>query len=428
MVGLSGILLIVALVVMSGVVAYVGDIVGRRIGRKRLSLLRMRPRHTAVAISVLAGMTITLITLAVAMAVSRDVKDGFLRVEEMRRRQSDLSRQLRGLQQRVAELDRTRQRSERELRAKKAELDQTREELNRVTADLQRTSGELANAEAAVTRTEGAARRLGARLLELSRTKDELQHDIENLRAQAAGDIALQRATPIIFEAGQPLEWQLIMGGRPRAEIRAELDSFVSRLDAWARAAGARPLAEAESAIIIQKPVRSPESPSVVWFGPEQVLDALAERIQESSGGVIVRTFSVFNTHPGEPVRVDFELFRNQLVFRRGDQLAQAVVDGRLPEPTLMGALVALLRDQVGAQGRAHNIMPRRAAEGTEVFGTPRGAVGEMSYDELFGVIERVRQIDGPAEVTAVAASDTWTIGPLEVDLLVASASSASPQ
>jgi uncharacterized protein (DUF3084 family) len=71
--------------------------------------------------------------------------------------------------------------------------------------------------------------------------------------------------------------------------------------------------------------------------------------------------------------------------------------------------------------------MPRRAAEGTEVFGTPRETVGEMSYDELFGVIARVRETDGPARVTAVAASDTWTIGPLEVDLLVAPGPSASP-
>ncbi|NIO64040.1 MAG: DUF3084 domain-containing protein, partial [Gammaproteobacteria bacterium] len=67
MAGFSGILLIVALVLVSGLIAYIGDIVGRRMGRKRLSLFGMRPRHTAIAVSVAAGMLITVITLLVAM-------------------------------------------------------------------------------------------------------------------------------------------------------------------------------------------------------------------------------------------------------------------------------------------------------------------------------------------------------------------------
>jgi len=426
--GLSGVLLIIALVLISGVIAYMGDVVGRRMGRKRLSLLGLRPRHTAIVVSVLAGMLITVMTLAVAMSVSRDVKDGFLRVVEMRRREAELARRLSKLKESMADLEAARKKAQAELRESQRELNQTTKGLIRATADLQRTKGERASAEAAAKRTAGAARRLGARLLELSRTKDELQRDIENLRAQAAGDIALERATPILFGAGQPLDWRLIAGGRATEEIRSELNEFVAQLDSHAREAGARPLAEAETAVVIRKPVRDPETGAVVWFGQDQVLDAVAERIRESTGGVIVRAFSVFNTHPGEPAQVDFELFHNHLVFRRGERLAQTVLDGRLPQPALMGVLVALLRDQVGARGRAHNIMPRPVTQGSEVFGSTREAVGEMTYEELFAVIERVRAINGPAQVTAVAAADTWTIGPLEVDLLVAPASPPPPE
>jgi len=101
----------VALVLISGLIAYVGDIVGRRMGRKRVTLFGLRPRHTAIAISVVAGMVITIITLVAAMLVSKDVKDGFLRVVEMRQRQAQLEGRVAELGKSAARLEQTRARA-----------------------------------------------------------------------------------------------------------------------------------------------------------------------------------------------------------------------------------------------------------------------------------------------------------------------------
>jgi len=149
------------------------------------------------------------------------------------------------------------------------------------------------------------------------------------------------------------------------------------------------------------------------------VLNAIADGVRESAREVIVRAFSVMNTHTGEPVPVDFKLFHNELVFRRGEVLAETILDGRLSSPALMEALVSLLRDEVGEKARASNVMPRLGAGGSNVFGSPREAVGQMSFEKLFATIEQLEQVGGPARVTAVAAADVWTIGPLEADLVV---------
>jgi len=423
---LSGILLIAALVIVSGVIAYVGDIVGRRMGRKRLSLFGLRPRHTAIVISVVAGMLITIVTLAAAMALSQNVKDGFLRVAEMRQRQGELAQKLEALNRSMSDLQRTREAAEAELQQRKKELEDAKSMLEDVSTDLDATQEELTNASDALKRAEGAVRRVSTRWLELAREKDELQRDIENLRVQAAGGITLERSTPIILGAGQPLDWRLIDGGHPVKSIRAELDQFVADLDAQARRAGAVPVPDGKNALVIRKPVREPDADSVAWFSDDQVLNAIAERVHESAGGVIVRAFSVFNTHPGEPVRVDFELFRNHLVFRRGEALAQTSIDGRQSEPALMASLLALLREEVNPRARAHNIMPRPNPSSPEAFGSSQETVGDISIEELFAVVEKLRSIAGPARVTAVAAADTWTIGPLEVDLLVMPAANTS--
>ena len=57
-------ILIPVLIIVSGLVDFIGNLVGRAIGRRRLSLLRLRPRHTAELITVVTGMLITVVTTA----------------------------------------------------------------------------------------------------------------------------------------------------------------------------------------------------------------------------------------------------------------------------------------------------------------------------------------------------------------------------
>jgi hypothetical protein len=368
-----------------------------------------------------------------AMLVNQNVKDGFLKVDQMRQSQKELSREVDSLKRRIADLDKTRRaledqrnRGEIELAAGRAQLDEnraarekTQAELTQRKAELAKTKIELARSTEAVNKASQAFRRM---IASQTKIQKDLQSRIDALRAiasKAEREYVLQRATPILFGAGQPLDVELMSGGQSIAAAHRQLDSFVARLNTKVTAAGSRPLPGSDHAIIVQKPVRDPKTDQITVARSYQVLDAVASRVHESSGDVIVRAFSVFNTHPDEPVYVDFEMFRNLLVFRRGEVLAETVIDGQLSQPTLMGSLVHLLRDDVGAKARDKNVMPRLSAGNPNLFGPTGEKVGEMTFDDLFRVIERLQQVNGPARVTAVAAEDTWTIGPLKVDLRV---------
>ena len=424
-----GILLIIALVIMSGVIAYVGDIVGRRMGRKRLSIFGLRPRHTAIVISVAAGMLITLLTLGAAMTVSKDVQDGFLRVAEMRQEQRSLTERLFSLDGDLKESEEKLARARRdaeaqlaELGAAQLELEDTRGKLQETDAALREEQEKLAEAFAEEERMKDTLTDLGGKYADLRTTYQKLLRDIDKLEAWRewlTRGVVSERGTPILFGAGQALGAEVIDGKAPVARIDERLDSFVARLDRMVREAGALPLAGDERAVVIGKPLPDAEAGTLTWASPEQVLNAVAEGVRESGREVIVRAFSVMNTHTGEPVPVDFKLFHNELVFRQGEVLAETVLDGRLSSPALMEALVSLLRDEVGEKARASNVMPRPGSGGSSVFGSPREAVGQMSFEKLFAAIERLEQVSGPARVTAVAAVDVWTIGPLEADLVV---------
>lgn len=79
-----GLVLIPVLIVVSGAVAYIGNQVGRATGRRRLTILGLRPRHTAHLITVITGMLITLITIASVFLVSGDARTGLFRLSELR--------------------------------------------------------------------------------------------------------------------------------------------------------------------------------------------------------------------------------------------------------------------------------------------------------------------------------------------------------
>jgi uncharacterized protein (DUF3084 family) len=133
-----GILLIVVLVLVSGLIAYIGDILGRRLGRKRVTLFGLRPRHTAIAISVVAGMVITLLTLLVAVAVSEDVRTGLTRVAEIRQQLADLERQAKLSRQQLDKAKgRTRQAEEEREKALQS-LSKAQQQASQITAKLEK--------------------------------------------------------------------------------------------------------------------------------------------------------------------------------------------------------------------------------------------------------------------------------------------------
>lgn len=80
----SGLIVIPVLIVVSGAVAYVGNLVGRATGRRRLTIFGLRPRYTAQLVTVVTGMLITIITLVSVFLVSTDARTGLFQLSELR--------------------------------------------------------------------------------------------------------------------------------------------------------------------------------------------------------------------------------------------------------------------------------------------------------------------------------------------------------
>lgn len=86
--------IVLVLLILGGAIAYIGNYVGRYIGKRRLTIFHLRPRHTAIAITIVSGTLIALSTMAVILVVSQDARTALLGLDQLKKEISGKTREL----------------------------------------------------------------------------------------------------------------------------------------------------------------------------------------------------------------------------------------------------------------------------------------------------------------------------------------------
>lgn len=99
---LSGIAVVIAITLIAGFVAYIGDRVGHQVGRRRLTLFGLRPKYTSTIVAVGTGMLIALTVTVAALISSQLVRTAFFQLGSLNSQISDLQAKAAALQSEVA--------------------------------------------------------------------------------------------------------------------------------------------------------------------------------------------------------------------------------------------------------------------------------------------------------------------------------------
>lgn len=92
---------IVVILIIAGLVAYIGDRVGHQVGRRRLTLFGIRPRYTSTLIAVGTGVFIALVVTLIAILASQQVQTAFFRLSALDAQIRTLTSQEHRLEQKV---------------------------------------------------------------------------------------------------------------------------------------------------------------------------------------------------------------------------------------------------------------------------------------------------------------------------------------
>ena len=114
---MSGWLFIIFLLLLGGLISTLGDLLGSKIGKARFSVLKLRPKKTAILITILTGSLISASSLSLMILVNRQLRVGLFRL-------GDLQKKLLESKQVLIPLKRERETLENKIIAKETEFKQ----------------------------------------------------------------------------------------------------------------------------------------------------------------------------------------------------------------------------------------------------------------------------------------------------------------
>ena len=113
---MTGWLLIIALLILGGLLSTLGDLLGSRVGKARLSIFKLRPKRTAVFITVLTGSFISAVSLGLMLLVSRQLRVGLFELDDLQNKLQQSRLELLPLQEERKKLERRITNGEKELK------------------------------------------------------------------------------------------------------------------------------------------------------------------------------------------------------------------------------------------------------------------------------------------------------------------------
>jgi hypothetical protein len=408
-------LLILVLLALCGFIAYIGDLLGRRLGKKRLSIFGLRPKHTAILLTIVTGVLIAGVTFGAALLSIPMFRTVVTQGERLaganRRLQADnrgLERQNRqaALQNRtlvteaaqLQEANTGLMQSNEALGTRNRELDAQNRKLEGESKELQ---GQNAGLQEANARLAGANARLQTDQKRLQEERKRLATQVEDLRNETE-DLKGER---YVLRRGFQLGYRPIPANPREEVVKTALQGFLLEVEQSLKAS-------AGAGQEIHLVVASGKQASRAEL--ERLVAEKAAKIRDQP--LALRAVAVENTVVGRPARILVDLQANALAFRKGEPIAETRIDGSASLGTILEDLIRLLQSDVR----------RRALEAPHSMLPDQDALGEMNYDPLLDVAEQVRAARGLVRVVARARQDTYRAGKLYVDLEVSSV--AGPQ
>ncbi|MEE8638037.1 MAG: DUF3084 domain-containing protein [Candidatus Margulisiibacteriota bacterium] len=189
-----GVRIILLLLIIGGAIALIGDYIGKSIGRKKLTIFNLRPRHTAFVITLITGILIVFTTLGIILLVSQDARTALFGLEELRK----------------------------DLAHKSSLLEETKDELSLRIAEKEKVDKEL---KSAGTNLKKAKLEIAA----LEKTREKLGKEVE-----------VSRKGTVLFKVGEVLLTSVIQAGPEKAKLEAGLKQILSASDGYVRSFGVK--------------------------------------------------------------------------------------------------------------------------------------------------------------------------------------------
>jgi len=380
--------LILVLVIMGGAIAFLGDKLGSKIGKKRLTIFGLRPHYTSILMTIITGIMVAAVTMGLLMVSSSNVRTALFGMEKIRAE--------------IVTLNQDKDNIAQELTVQKTKVKELDNKIKQSSVDLAKANTQRSEAQAQVVELENRYQAAQEKLSEAEKqvatiqsARDKLQAEVSSLETatkKLREGLTAIREGNVVFRSGEILYAGVLKAGLPPAENQKQMDSF---------------LALANEQILGRLGIK--EDKQVLWVSKAVVKDAL-KALATGKGKIYVRVCAAGNILSDELAVSRLEMVANNRIYTDNEEIIRQKINVKANSQEVELALLAFLKD-VNKAAVAKGIVPDPLT----------GKVGAIDAKEMEAVSEAIRKLGGKAEIIAKAKGDIDVSGPVLLQVMVKS-------
>lgn len=388
--------LILTLLLVSAVVAWAGDYFGMKLGRKRLTFLKIRPRYTSRIMSVLTGVIIAFVTLCAVSATIEPVRTALFSMNYVQSQITSLTGQLQENRDSLETMEMQLFRSRSDLREKQEKLALVERSLEKGMASLKITQEKLATTENEmhIARQEqkrllnendilrNESIKLKKSIVNLNEKSEQLKKGLKRLREGRIAALAAEILSQTVIETNGKLSEEAVDDAVERLTDSAK--SFMAFRTGMTKHELSEPVIDKHS------------------------LENLRSTLLNQSGRWLIRLTVVSNAVYGEPVQVRVDAYQTRHIYNKGDMLIIKKVRHGLSKRETEKEVFEALKD----------LNAKAVRDG--VFRDPlTGNVGAVDTNTLMNAFKTIFTSKKDRYIRFVTKDDIYSEGPVRVDCIV---------
>jgi uncharacterized protein (DUF3084 family) len=396
-----GIVLIIVLVITGGAIAFIGDRLGTKVGKKKLSIFGLRPRHTSIIVTIITGILITTLTFGIMAAVSKDVRTALFGMEKLNRQIKETQTNLTVVTDELAAANIEQEKTNKDLaktqnevsalKTIQAELESRNTALEVNNQNLEAGNAQLVLHNDVLTAQNGV---LGDQNASLAQANSSLNEDNNILAVRSAEfrqGLQFVRQGDIIYRAGEIIASGVVDVSNNDKTINADLTSLVYL---------------ANRNITKRMGVKSPVEG--VWISQKE-FDEACHTIKNARQNTVIRIVAAGNIVYGEPVRANIQIYKNSLIYHENDYVFAEKFNIKEQSTDEAEQIVVEFLKQINISAIKKGVLADPI----------KGSVGVMTGSQFYDIINSIDPIRGDILLTAYAQSDTNALGPLKLRIKV---------
>lgn len=368
--------LVLGLILGSAVLAVLGDILGFKYGKQRISVFGLRPKYTSRLITAVTGGIISIVILTILSAFSQDVRTALFSMQYVQQQLMDLRLQLQTSQSNTDQaVD--------DLMLARSSLEQQRNLLQTTTASLDLTRFDLESLRNDKVVLENERNELEAAVKVMREESEELKRALSSMRSDF-----------IAIHANVLLAQRPILPGSSEAQVSEDLQAFRKdiRLSVVSRVSDKLLSRLRDLPIVI-----APESEA-------EVLDFLTQAPER----FYVRALAAENVALGDPIKVRLEVGESHLIYAAGEPIHRRMIDAQRSDLDAEEALHIFLRE-LKMKAIRDGVLPDPSTN----------SVGTLEGETFFDIVENLKDAGAPVILSALASHDIYTEGPVDIEIVL---------